>query len=158
MSNRWIKKILNKYWSGKEMSPLNSVSLWQGPALNETFWESEGDGEETRCGPGPPGGLRQWQRLVAMSSGTSERILDGARLCRGDNEGSWGKGTKGRRRGFNWVMEDGRDVLKWCFSNGSVSTAVSLTVPVGDRSYSPPCPVDMEPEVKQLAPGHNARK
>lgn len=140
------------------MSPLNSVSLWQGPALNETFWESMGDGEETRCGPSPPEGLRQWQRLAAMSSGSSERILDGARLCRGDNEGSWGKGTKGPGRGSNRVMEDGSDVLKECFSNGSMSTAVSLTVPVGDRSYSLPCPVGMKPEVKQLAPGHNARK
>lgn len=101
----------------------------------------------------------QWQRLmIAMSSRSSERILDGARLCRGDNEGSWGKGTKGPGWGSNWVMEDGRDVLKWCFSNGSMSTAVSLTVPLRDRSYYLPCLVDMKPEVKQLAPGHNARK
>lgn len=56
-----------------------------------------------------------WWRLTAISSRSSGRILDGARLCRGDNEGRWRKGTKGLGQGSGWVMEDRKHVEKRCF-------------------------------------------
>lgn len=90
-----------------------------------------------------------WQRPVATGSRRGGGLWAGLGYA-GETARQLGKG-----KGTTRVVEDRKDAEKCAFPMAFMLTAVSLT---DNRSYYRPYPLDMKPEVKQLAPGHNTRK